>query len=149
MSDPFEIQGLDRLTDLTQGLGDALLDVAAADVARTFASQAGPDGTEWPELSSDYARWKAAHFPGAPMGVATGAMRRGLDSAERSVTETEAVWTFGAADVERDRADWFQSGDPFRNRPPRPFATGLSPEGERLSREVVERFLSEVLRGNQ
>lgn len=43
----------------------------------TFQRQANPfTGAGWPQLSPAYAEWKEAHFPGLPILVLTGRMKR-------------------------------------------------------------------------
>lgn len=36
------------------------------------------EGMRWPQLNQDYAEWKAKHFPGKPMLVRTGALKRSM-----------------------------------------------------------------------
>ncbi|MAH45572.1 hypothetical protein CMI37_07070 [Candidatus Pacearchaeota archaeon] len=45
---------------------------------RQFRTQGKITGPRWPKLSKKYAKWKAKHFPGRPILVATGALRRAL-----------------------------------------------------------------------
>lgn len=57
--------------------------VAAAE-RRWFATRGG--GT-WPELSEDYAAWKARHYPGRPLLVQKGDLRRAATMATRLMHE--------------------------------------------------------------
>lgn len=134
LSDLRRHQGLFDLAG--SGLGDDLAGVAADATAGHFHGQADPDGTPWPELSSDYQRWKSAHFPGLPMGVLTGELREGLEG-DRAVDESSATYTFGTTEGQRDKAQWLQDPDPAGNRPPRRFV-GLGEEGRAESAERIE-----------
>jgi hypothetical protein len=109
------------LFDLSDGLGDDVLDVAVGGVKSHFNAQLDPDGATWAELQSAYKRWKDKHYPGNPIGVQEGLMRDEIDG-ERKVDPDSAEWTYGHSDEARAEADWFTQGDPEQNRKPRPFA---------------------------
>lgn len=145
---------LDRiLTDLTrheglfrldrEELGDQLLDHAADGCRESFDAQRGPDGEGWPPLNSDYAAWKARHFPGAPMLVREGVLRNDPEfDGEREINASSAVWTFGQSEQARQEAVWNQEGDPWRNRPPRPFI-GFTESSEAKAAETLENHFKE------
>jgi hypothetical protein len=109
------------LFDLSDGLGDDLLDIAVGGVRSQFDKQTDPNGDPWGELQSDYKRWKSQHYPGEPIGVQEGLMRDEIAGAEK-VDENSAEWTYGDSDLGRSEATWFTEGDPENNRKPRPFA---------------------------
>lgn len=117
------------------GLGDALLQVAAEGVAQSFEAKTDADGNHWPELSSKYAEWKAKHYPGRPMGVKEGLMREGMEG-ERSISADAATYTFGQTEEQRDEAEWFQEGSTEDNRPARPFV-GLTQDATVKSKEIL------------
>lgn len=139
-----DLERHERSLDLTlNGLGDGLLTAAENGVRQTFAAQTGPDGSPWPELSAEYARHKAKHWPGKPTGVRDEVMIGGL-SGERSVTPTEAVWTFGTTEDQRREVHWFSEGDETRNRPPRP-VVGLTDVSRMESSQMLQDHLKDSL----
>ncbi len=112
----------DGLFDMDRnGLGESALDIAVNGVKDHFNAEVDPDGNPWPELQSDYERWKSRHFPGQPIGVQHGLMRGEIDG-ERSIAPDSAEWTYGRTETGREEAAWFTEGDPEQNRKPRPFA---------------------------
>ena len=124
-----------RALDLDGPLGERLVGIARESTQRNFTAAAAPDGTPWPELSSDYRQWKQRYYPGEPIGVRDGAMREGLNG-EPELTPGSATWTFGQGGRDREECDWFSAGDPPANRPPRPFV-GLDGQGKADAREAV------------
>ena len=125
----------ERLFDLSGDLGERLLETAAAGVEATFKAESSPDGEPWPPLTSEYARTKARLFPGMPMGVATGEMREGLDG-DRSQSESEARWTFGVTEAERQKAVWFQNRRKF---------VGFTEDSEAKSRSLLETYFKDAI----
>lgn len=124
--------------NMERGLGDRLLDAAVAGVRETFDAERDPDGTPWPELSSDYARAKERLFPGRPKLVREGLMRSEEEMAgERTITEDGAKWRYGVTEQARDECDWNHQGDPARNRPPRRFV-GFTEDSRRESRSILD-----------
>ncbi len=134
------LQDLDEHTGLfdmdRNGLGDRLLDVAVNGVKDHFNAEVDPDGNPWPELQSDYKRWKDRHFPGEPIGVQTGMMRAEIDG-ETQVDANSAEWTYGRSEVAKQEAGWFSEGDPEQNRKPRPFAD-LNAESISRSDQILD-----------
>ena len=50
-------------------------------------------GAKWTELNKAYEDWKDEHYPGRPMLVRTGAMRRAfLVDGERELTDERLIW---------------------------------------------------------
>lgn len=140
MSDPFLILAdLDShadLFDLSGILGDALLDVAAADVGRSFDEERDPDGTPWFPLSSKYFEWKSKAYPGNPIGVLRGNLRPNLIGDRRTAVDS-AELDIGATDQAKDEAAWMHEGDELHNRPARRLGE-LSAEGVVESDHVLD-----------
>jgi len=135
-------QGLFRLD--REELGHQLVDIAADGTRETFDGERFPDASPWPELSSEYARWKSFHFPGKPIGVREGNLRNDTEfDGVREITPDEASYTFGQSEIARNEAAWMTQGDPFRNRPERGFV-GLTES----SRSKVQTVLSNHLKEN-
>lgn len=75
----FERAG-DELGDFGKYLWPRLTPLLEETIARQFDSEGdGPSG-HWAPLSAQYAAWKQKKYPGAPILVATGALREGLTS---------------------------------------------------------------------
>lgn len=55
-----------------QRIGDDVVD----DVGQMFGTQGAAAGAPWKPLSTKYEKWKEQHYPGRPILVRTGAMRR-------------------------------------------------------------------------
>lgn len=117
-------------------LGENLLDVAVDGVQQRFDSQTDPDGQAWPQLQSEYKRWKDKNYPGEPIGVLEGLMRSEIDG-ERAIETNSAEWTYGKTQEARDEATWFSEGDPVQNRKPRPFAD-LNEQSVRRSDQILD-----------
>lgn len=119
-------------------VGEKVLDIAMAECLERFRRQEDPDGGAWPELSTDYEAWKAAHGLGMQKGVLWGAMSDDEQfRGERSIAKDEASSEFGVNATAKDHASWFEEGDDSRNRPPRPF-TALSAEAIRRIDEFLD-----------
>jgi hypothetical protein len=131
------------LFDLDDGLGADLAEVASADVADTFDHECDPGGSTWPDLSSDYARWKEQHYPGRPMGVRTGYLREHLIGVPVVSAESVEI-PIGDTPEASALAGYFNDGDDASNRPPREFI-GLTERGVETSDQVCERRLDEGL----
>lgn len=67
----------------------------------------------WPPLDTQYASWKAANYPGAPMMVQTGELRFRVTHPQVGMTDMNLVIA-----VPGDLAKWHQYGT--RNMPQRP-----------------------------
>ena len=114
---------LDRhkdLFDLSGDLGDDALDIATNGVKDHFDAEVDPQGQRWPELSTDYSRWKQKNHPG-PMGVLHGLMKGELDGERAAASRDSAEYTAGTSDDGRNEISWFEEGDPEANRPARKF----------------------------
>jgi hypothetical protein len=120
---------------LTNELGQRLCEAAADGVKQTFNAVEAPDGTPWPDLSSDYARFKARFFPGMPMLVREGVLIAGLDGVNE-VTADEAVHTSGQTEQQRLETGWNEEGDALNNRPARRFV-GLTDASKARSTEIL------------
>lgn len=97
--------------DLREPLGrtaDHLVDV----VGEQFGSEGAHGlGGRWQDLSPDYQRQKADRYPGMPILVATGEMRRAfLVHGTRQLTSTRLVWGPAEGSEEEQRALAHQSG---------------------------------------
>ena len=75
--------------ELTEDLSDPLgevMDLLLDSVAAQFDTEGeAAAGMRWAPLSDDYAKWKAVHFPGWPILVATGEMKRAMLDREEAV----------------------------------------------------------------
>ena len=62
-------------------------------IGEEFATSGARGGAPWAPLSADYEEWKTAHFPGRPLLVQSGSMRRALLSkAAFRVTEDRLIY---------------------------------------------------------
>jgi hypothetical protein len=132
--------------DLRHKLGRELLDEAALWVRVSARVEADPSNQPWRPLSPDYAAWKEATHPGQPIGVLSGEM---LDDIQvfgvRRFSRDEASMTYGQDETAKNKASWFQEGDPHRNRPPRPFYALAEPEAIEASDLICLRHLDDLL----
>ena len=119
------------------GLGEAIVDVGAADILESMDAGRSPDGQDWPELSTRYEAWKSRHGYGNVIGVLHGVMKQLVEiRGHPQITATEIVWAFGDSPEAAEEGEWFHNGNPARNQPARPFF-GISPAGEdRIARRV-------------
>ena len=126
--------------DLTDGsAGVDLLTIATDGVEATIAKQQSPDGTRWPELSEDYAQWKAKHYPGKPMGHLDEIMADPIEVAGTvAVTSDLASVVYGVGDEAKDHADWFTKGG-------RPFF-GFTPESHARAHKYLTKRLRSKLK---
>lgn len=125
------------LFDLSGDLGNDLADVAESDLTASFDATQTPDGDEWPELTSDYGRWKEANYPGKPIGVLTGELRAHL-FAPAELTPGSVVLPIGGTDEAAKKAEWLEEGSD--NRLARRWI-GLTEEGLARSDLACERHL--------
>jgi hypothetical protein len=95
-------------------LGLELCRIATDGAQECILLEQSPDGSPWPPLSEEYAKWKSKHYPGEPMGV------RDLLMADHEevqgvveVEPTRCVVTYGKSEAARDEATWFQARRPF------------------------------------
>jgi hypothetical protein len=77
----FRVRGLiNRIEDLAplfEGFGTLF----KSELGKQFMSE-GANSGGWAPLSPAYAAWKADHFPGRPIGVLSGALRRSMTGGE-------------------------------------------------------------------
>lgn len=105
----FEVLG-DEARHLREPLG-RIRDRIVDSVGEQFLTEGARGGTPWPQLSPQYAAFKAEAFPGRPMLVRTGAMREALLAPPRKGTllldDERLVWGIaeGATDAEGERID--------------------------------------------
>lgn len=107
--------------------------------ARRFSTEGGED--PWARLSDQYAAWKARHFPGQPILVATGALRAGLTSQG------------GAGNVRRIDATTMEVGTSDPKAPFHQFGTSRMPRrqvidftgtDERRWQDLAERYFERI-----
>ena len=80
-----------------------------------FETEGEMSGAKWPALTEDYAAWKESKYPGNPIGVLTGAMRRamigGLGYSEL-ILPTSASYGMSEASPSIAYARFFNDGTP-------------------------------------
>ncbi len=119
--------------DSGDDLGIDMMEIAAESHQRAIDGQMSPDGTAWTPLSPKYEIWKSTNFPGAPMAFLYGIMASPNEIfGDRMVATRRAEYTYGQTPDAQAEAEYFEEGDPSRNRPPRPF-TGLDDVGVQLT----------------
>ena len=122
-------------------LGEELMDLDVVHIIVQMAAERDPDGTQWPELSDAYAKWKAGVSPSNPISYLYGLMDDPEQlMGERSVSADEATMTYGVTEDARQEAVWFQ--DPQNgSQPERPFyaqtAAGIAAKDELLDRRFA------------
>jgi hypothetical protein len=129
------IADLERMRDCfnftLNGLADLAAEAAAAGIFETMEAEVGSDGAPWPELTEEYADWKARHFPGEKMSELHLKMKDpGQLKGELDVSPARMVQTYGTDDEARSEAVWFSRLRPFY---------GFSPFAVRLLDEVYDR----------
>ena len=84
-------------------------------VRETYDIESDPISRAWPELSRSYKQWKSNHYPGRPILVLTGEMRRsatGEYPADRRIEPREATYWVVALDDDYDNyAPYHQFGE--------------------------------------
>ena len=107
----FERAGAE-LVDLGKHVFPLLAPVFEAAEARQFdAEGSGPARGAWADLSEVYAAWKDKKYPGAPLLVATGALREALTAASSPLGARDysaSTFVFGTVGV--PYASFHQSG---------------------------------------
>jgi len=112
-------------------------------VGKQFSSQGGRTGG-WAPLSPSYAAWKAVNFPGAPLMVATGALRASL-----SGRSSDSI-----REVRRDQLKWgtrvgyagvHQRGS--GNMPQRRVVDLVNDDRRDIMKSLHRRVISEIKRG--
>lgn len=137
----------DMARDLSEPLGE-LMDRILASVEHQFETEgAAAHGERWAPLSEEYALWKAEHYPGRPILVATGEMKaQMLDrdtavhvDAERAVYEPVSR----IAGYHQTGADWlgnaWQHPGPYAHHLPARRMVDLS---EDFKHEAVDRVFA-------
>jgi hypothetical protein len=105
----FEVYG-DDARNLREPLGE-IRDRIVESVGEQFMSEGAHGGTPWEALSEPYGTLKEEAFPGRPILVRGGAMRRKLlappDKGTIILTDSHLVWGIaeGATDAEGNRID--------------------------------------------
>lgn len=93
--------------DLSDPLGE-LMDQLLDSVAAQFDTEgAAAEGVPWQPLSDQYARWKAARYPGFPILVRDGAMKTAMLNKEEAVHVTTDMAVYEPVS---DIAGYHQSG---------------------------------------
>ena len=147
-------RGMEKWASLVEDFGPAwhaIEGLTRRHHARTFDSVGAATGTRrrpWARLTPKYEAWKARHFPGRPILVRTGALRRAMvDGGAGSATQrTTKSLVMGLRGEIKDRAGWHQFGTrrmvarpPFQLDPdPRPSGTYAYAVGQILQRVVVD-----------
>ncbi len=126
-----------ELTDLSPVL-EEIADVLDRSAAQAFATSGASSGGRWAALSSRYAMWKARHYPGQPILVATGALRASMGSV-RNITPKRLEW--GTDDR---KARYHQGGT--SKMPARPIIRLTSKE-RTLMTKLVHAYLLEAAQG--
>lgn len=123
----------DRAEDVSEAW-EAIADRFLGAEARQFSSEGGYGSAGWSPLSPRYAAWKARHYPGAPILVRTGELRRTLtEGPEVRVIAPHDAWIGSAVPYGR----FHQAGDGVPRRRPVEM-----PESERREWvRIVQRFL--------
>ena len=126
-----------ELTDLSPVL-EQIADMLDESGERAFATSGASSGGRWAALSSRYAAWKARHYPGQPILVATGALRASMGNV-RIVGPRRLEW--GTDDR---KAKYHQAGT--SKMPARPIIRLTSKE-RTLMTKLVHAYLLESARG--
>ena len=129
MAVAFERAGAE-CADFGKHIFPELIPVLEAGAKRQFDSEgSGPSAGAWPQLSEQYAAWKAGAYPGEPILVATGALRDALtvESSTHALRDYSSTqFNFGTQGL--DYASFHQTGT--ASMPPRP-PFDFGPETER------------------
>ena len=125
-----------ELARVTRHVAPYLFPAMEKEVSKQFdAEGGGPVAGKWPALSKAYAKWKRAHWPGRPILVRTGRLRRTLttqgEGAVRAVGDD--VLTYGTAGVPYATAHQM-GGEHLPARPPVDFRDGFTGELQRALR---------------
>lgn len=87
----------DRIADAREAF-DAMGDRLQSAEIRQFDSEGAYGSAGWSPLSPDYAAWKARHYPGAPILVRTGELRKDLTQRPFSIDVVDyRMALFGSA----------------------------------------------------
>lgn len=145
-----QLQVVDEFSrDMREPLGQ-LMDMLLESVRLQFDTEgAASDGAPWQPLSDIYGKWKAMHYPGAPILVRDGGMREAMLNVDTAITvgPTEAVYhpISDIAGYHQQGADWmgpaWGHGDYPHHLPARPMVD-LSDE---FKHEAVDRTFARWL----
>lgn len=107
-------------------------------IGEEFATGGARGGAPWQPLSPDYAKWKEANFPGRPLLVQTGSMRRDmLSKAAFRVTADRLVYSpETASETHPEIAGFHQRG--AEPNPARRMVDLTSSDRRSFEREVHE-----------
>lgn len=102
---------------------------------RQFASEGRTGSGGWAPLSPRYAAWKARHYPGQPILVATGALRRSLTTRPLGIERIEPHEAWLGSDI--DYGGFHQRGDGVPRRRP----VELTENERRRWVKIIQRFI--------
>lgn len=130
--------------DLSEPLGE-VMDLLLDSVAAQFDTEgAAAHGVRWAPLSDEYAKWKAQHFPGWPILVATGEMKAAMLDKETAVHVTPEMAIYEPvseiAGFHQAGADWL--GNAWEHPGPYPHHLPARPMvelSEAFKHEAVDR----------
>ena len=122
--------------DLREQLGDALLDVAQAELLRCYLYGTAPSGTPWDRNRPATVKQKGFDKP----GYRTGGMLdpSSIESAPRDIQAREATWIFPQPRGKRKKEHGFHHGAPDRNQPGRPLVGWTARAREECRRLIAE-----------
>jgi hypothetical protein len=153
-------------------LGRALVDKIAWDInRRSINFQQDGDGIRWTPNATAYAKWKLEHYGSNKVGAMTGQMLSLLSlKGQAAITDLALTMTYGIdrpsdrasvtnpprsggrrasaskpQPTDREKAGWFEEGDPGRNRDPRTFYElddAIEDDIEQLVGEYLDKLLS-------
>jgi hypothetical protein len=132
-------RGGDELADFGKYLWPKLTPVFEQALAAQFSAEGeGPAGP-WAPLSAQYAAWKQANYPGAPLLVRTGAMHQGLTTSTSPFSRREQQgdsYGFGTQGV--TYASFHQTGTSHMpSRRPFDFGSGFETEMSRVGAQAA------------
>jgi len=87
--------GVSDFSTLFEGFGS----IFRGFMQQQFATEGSFGAGGWSVLTKTYALWKEEHYPGRPIGVLTGALRKAMTGAEGY-----------SAEITKDSASWGMSG---------------------------------------
>lgn len=109
--------------------------------SRQFETRGAFGGRPWAPLSPAYREWKEKHYPGKPILVQTGALRRAASSPQRFVTPRTLTLV-----INDEKLEHHQEGGP--NLPARPlvFGSPLPFQAEAELDEAATEYVTDLLR---
>lgn len=97
-------------------------------------------GHEWAPLSPAYAAWKATHYPGKSILIATGDMRRNVTTPQRVATPQSLELI-----VDDEKLAYHQEGTDKMPARPVVFGAPLPPKLDARLHEVAEAYADELV----